>query len=142
MNVNSVKTVGTLPGARNIPLDDLRERLQEIPTDRPLWLFCGVGLRGYLASNILKGHGFGNVSNLVGGLKTYRAATTRLATPEGFDPVEAPKACPHPASSCNHNHIVKVDACGIQCPGPILKMKQAMDSLQAGMNRRRPCSSD
>ena len=124
--------LGTLPGARNIPLDDLRERLQEIPTDRPLWLFCGVGLRGYLASNILKGHGFGNVSNLVGGLKTYQAAITRPATPKGFDHAEAPDACPDPACSCGNSHVVRVDACGIQCPGPILKMKQAMDSLQAG----------
>ena len=51
-------SLGSIPGAVNIPLDDLRSRMVEIPTDRPVWLFCGVGLRGYLASNILKGNGY------------------------------------------------------------------------------------
>lgn len=45
--------LGALNGAVNIPLDDLRERMREIPKDRPVYLYCGVGLRGYLASNIL-----------------------------------------------------------------------------------------
>ena len=70
--------LGSIPGAINIPLDTLRDRLGEIPTDKPVWLFCGVGLRGYLASNILKGHGYTDVRNLIGGLKTYRAATAPL----------------------------------------------------------------
>lgn len=65
--------LGTIDGAVNIPLDDLRERMDEIPTGRPVWLFCGIGLRGYLASNILKDNGYAEVRNLIGGLKTYRA---------------------------------------------------------------------
>ena len=73
--------LGTIPGAVNIPLDDMRHRLGEIPTDRPVWLFCGVGLRGYLASNILKGNGYSEVRNLIGGLKTYKAATAKIPTP-------------------------------------------------------------
>ena len=40
---------GTIPGAVNIPLDDLRSRLAEIPQDKELLVFCQVGLRGYLA---------------------------------------------------------------------------------------------
>lgn len=50
--------LGTIPGAINIPLDNLRSHISELPSDREYWLFCGVGLRGYLASNILKGNGF------------------------------------------------------------------------------------
>ena len=42
--------LGTISGAINIPLDDMRDRLSEIPRDKQIWLFCGVGLRGYLAS--------------------------------------------------------------------------------------------
>ncbi len=137
--------LGTIPGAVNIPLDDLRERLSEIPTDRPLWLFCGVGLRGYLASNILRGHGFEDVWNLIGGLKTYNAATAKIETPEGFDSNESHCTCGdehstlsesscscHSQSSACKATTITVDACGIQCPGPILKMKQAMDTLKAG----------
>ena len=125
--------LGTIPGAVNIPLDDMRQRLGDIPADRPVWLFCGVGLRGYLASNILKAHGYAEVRNLIGGLKTYKAVTAKIATPDGFtDKCQNDDAC-----GCSHSPVldkttIKVDACGIQCPGPILKMKQAVDGLEAG----------
>ena len=123
--------LGTIPGAINIPLDDLRERLADIPENQPVYLFCGVGLRGYLASNILKSKGYPDVRNLIGGLKTYNAATATIKTPEGFVCDTTTHACP--ASSCRcDKSIIKVDACGIQCPGPILKLKQAMDVLAVG----------
>lgn len=123
--------LGTIPGAINIPLDDLRERLADIPENQPVYLFCGVGLRGYLASNILKSKGYPDVRNLIGGLKTYNAATATIKTPEGFVCDTTTHACP--ASSCRcDKSIIKVDACGIQCPGPILKLKQTMDVLAVG----------
>ena len=133
--------LGTIGGAVNIPLDDLRERMGEIPTDVPVWLFCGVGLRGYLASNILKANGYRDVRNLIGGLKTYRAATAKLVAPADFDTAadsHSSEAAVHYNHSCETSvceggkTIVRVDACGIQCPGPILKMKQAMDGLVPG----------
>ena len=122
--------LGTIDGAVNIPLDDLRERMGEIPTGRPVWLFCGIGLRGYLASNILKDNGYAEVRNLIGGLKTYRAATARIAPPEGFAAVED-NASPTEAASAE-KAVVRIDACGIQCPGPILRLKQAIDTLAPG----------
>ena len=125
--------LGSLPGAVNIPLDDMRQRLGEIPADRPVWLFCGVGLRGYLASNILKAHGYAEVRNLIGGLKTYKAATAKTATPAGFsDKCQSAPACGCSHSPAQDKTTIKVDACGIQCPGPVMKMKQAVDSLEAG----------
>ena len=72
---------GTIPEAINIPVDDLRDRLTEFPTDRPIWLFCGVGLRGYLASNILKARGYKEVRNLIGGITTYNSATAKIPEP-------------------------------------------------------------
>lgn len=123
--------LGTIPGAINIPLDNLRERLADIPENKPVYLFCGIGLRGYLASNILKSKGYPDVRNLIGGLKTYDAATATIKTPEGFVCDTTTHACP--ASSCRcDKSIIKVDACGIQCPGPILKLKQVMDELAVG----------
>lgn len=133
--------LGTIGGAVNIPLDDLRERMGEIPMDVPVWLFCGVGLRGYLASNILKANGYRDVRNLIGGLKTYRAATAKLVAPADFDTAadsHSSEATVHYNHSCETSvyeggkTVVRVDACGIQCPGPILKMKQAMDGLAPG----------
>lgn len=58
---------GSLPGARNIPLNALRSRLQELPRQQPLIVYCQKGLRGYLAARILMQSGFDEVWQLKGG---------------------------------------------------------------------------
>ena len=67
-----------IQGSLNIPLDELRERLNEIPQDKPIYAHCAVGLRGYLALRILTQRGFTNVKNLSGGFKTYYMATKQI----------------------------------------------------------------
>jgi NADPH-dependent 2,4-dienoyl-CoA reductase/sulfur reductase-like enzyme/rhodanese-related sulfurtransferase len=62
---------GHIPGAVNIPVDDLRSRLDELPRDREIAVYCQVGQRGYLATRILRQAGFAAV-NVGGGYKTYR----------------------------------------------------------------------
>ena len=62
---------GHIPGAVNIPVDDLRPRLGELPRDREIAAYCQVGQRGYLATRILLQEGFSAV-NVGGGYKTYR----------------------------------------------------------------------
>ena len=74
-------SAGTIPGALNVEVDRLRERLGEIDPGRPLVVFCQVGLRGYLAYRILKQSGFTDVRNLTGGFKTYSLATGEQSTP-------------------------------------------------------------
>jgi NADPH-dependent 2,4-dienoyl-CoA reductase/sulfur reductase-like enzyme/rhodanese-related sulfurtransferase len=69
---------GHIPDAVNIPVDDLRSRLSEIPRDRPVAAYCQVGQRGYLATRILMQTGF-NVSNLSGGYTTYLLHHSRQA---------------------------------------------------------------
>ena len=64
---------GTIPGSMNIPLDQLRGRLGELPKGKELLVFCQVGLRGYVACRILSQNGF-SCRNLSGGYKTYLAA--------------------------------------------------------------------
>ena len=66
---------GIIPGAVNIPLDNLREHLDEIPRDREIVVYCRVGMRGYLAARILKQNGFKRIKNLSGGYLTYSSAT-------------------------------------------------------------------
>lgn len=65
---------GHIPGSINIPVDDMRERLAEIDKSKEIWVYCQVGLRGYLASRILKQNGY-NVKNLTGGYKSYEMAS-------------------------------------------------------------------
>ncbi|MDL2213738.1 FAD-dependent oxidoreductase, partial [Bacteroides sp. OttesenSCG-928-N06] len=64
-------SMGMIPGAINIPLDELRSRLTELPTDKAIYIYCAVGLRGYLATKILTANGYTNIKNLSGGYKTY-----------------------------------------------------------------------
>ncbi len=62
---------GSIPGAVNIPVDELRERLGELEREQPIIAYCQVGMRGYLATRILMQNGF-NVRNLSGGYTTYK----------------------------------------------------------------------
>lgn len=62
---------GAIPGAVNVPVDDLRDRMGELPRDRAIAVYCQVGQRGYLATRILKQNGF-SVVNIGGGYKTYK----------------------------------------------------------------------
>ena len=134
-------SLGSLPEAVNIPLDEIRDRIDEIPKDKPVYVFCAVGLRGYLAYRILSQHGYDKVRNLSGGLKTYKATTAPIvlnernenqhtgneATSTTFTPALQPTA-----ESGSSARVIRVDACGMQCPGPILKMKKTMDTLTPG----------
>jgi NADPH-dependent 2,4-dienoyl-CoA reductase/sulfur reductase-like enzyme/rhodanese-related sulfurtransferase len=61
---------GTIPGAILAPVDELRERLDDLPRDKELLLFCQVGLRGYVAARLLSQLGF-RVRNLSGGYRRY-----------------------------------------------------------------------
>ena len=129
---------GTIPGAVNIPLDEMRGRLSEIPEDKPVVLFCAVGLRGYLAQRILMGHGYRNTANLIGGYKTYSAAVAPVPAP--VPPAEvlpeeassATSASPQSVQGVSAKEPLKINACGLQCPGPIMQVKKAMDSISPG----------
>lgn len=125
-----------IPGAINIPLDDLRSRLDEIPQNKPVYVYCAVGIRGNVATRILTQRGYTDVYNLLGGYKTYAAATLSIPAPQesGSNEEEAVSSSNHLTvpSSANQGKRVRVDACGLQCPGPILKMKKTMDTLVSG----------
>lgn len=68
----------TIPGAVNVPVDELRDRLDELPRDKELLVFCQVGLRAYLATRILLQNGFA-CRNLSGGYTTYCAARSSVS---------------------------------------------------------------
>ena len=122
-------SLGTIRNAINIPVDELRGRIHEIPADKPVIVFCAIGLRGYIALKILTGHNFKNVRNLSGGYKTYALATQTIEN-NISQPTETKMNENHTANSCEKT--ITVDACGLQCPGPILKLKKNMDTMSAG----------
>lgn len=118
--------LGTIDGAVNIPLDDLRGRLGEIDRDSDVIVFCAVGLRGYLAQRILLGRGYRRVRNLAGGYKTYSLATQKV------EPVEGQPCGQAEDSGAENGDMLRLDACGLQCPGPIMQVKNAVDGMKAG----------
>ncbi|WP_315566899.1 DsrE/DsrF/DrsH-like family protein [Hoylesella pleuritidis] len=122
--------LGTIEGAVNIPLDDLRERICEIPRNKKIVIFCAVGLRGYLAQRILMGRGYADVWNLSGGYQIYSLATMPVLNVRRRESSSCPTVPLRTADECRQ--VIKVDACGLQCPGPIMKLKKAMDNATVG----------
>lgn len=72
---------GKIDGFVNIPLDELRERLDEIPKDKPVYVHCHSGLRSYLACRILIGNGY-DCYNLAGGWRLYESVINERTVPE------------------------------------------------------------
>ena len=66
---------GSIPGAVNIPIDNLRSRLSELDPTRPVYEFCQLGIRAHAAYRILSQSGFHEVYSLAGGFRLYRSAT-------------------------------------------------------------------
>lgn len=125
----------TIPGAINIPLDELRSRLSEISHYKPIVVTCAVGLRGYLAYRILVQNGFKDVKNLSGGFKTWSIATAKPVLPTaGKQPqtAEATKPATSPAKPASTSKTVNIDACGLQCPGPVMQLKKHYAEINTG----------
>lgn len=120
---------GAIPGSVNIPLDELRGRIGELPRDKEIYIYCAVGLRGYLALKILTGHGFTRVKNLSGGYKTYATATAPIENKTATIRTDGKTDTQHTGERIK---TLKIDACGLQCPGPVMKIKQAIDSIGEG----------
>lgn len=133
--------LGQIEGAINIEVDKIRKRIDEIPKDKKIIIYCGVGLRGYFAARILMQRGFNNVVNLSGGYKTYEHATCKQSNEDIFES----------SYIANDGHIyrgkdknaedkevktIEIDACGLQCPGPIIKLKKEIDKLEDGQRLR------
>lgn len=125
---------GHIDGFINIPLDELRSRFTELDKTKKVYLTCQIGLRGYIAARILSQKGF-DVYNLSGGYRLYNSilgkkapadttgAQTVTINPETqrIEPKEEPAVT-----------NLKIDACGLQCPGPIVKLSAALCEAQEG----------
>lgn len=116
-------SLGHVEGSVNIPLDTLRSRLTELKKDQKIVVYCQVGLRGYLADRILTQHGY-QVENVTGGFSSVK------------DYLHKEKKEPVPSKTYNPAEEIQaakaLDATGLCCPGPLLKVKQAMDQQNEG----------
>ncbi|NTV88742.1 MAG: FAD-dependent oxidoreductase [Clostridiales bacterium] len=128
--------LGTIKGALNIPLDELRNRLAELPKDKEILVFCQVGLRGYVAVRLLMQNGFSGVRNLSGGYKTYQLAVEKQSNEDIYQSDKVLKDDTIKAASEKDSEqdirSISVDACGLQCPGPILETFKAIKEMDDG----------
>lgn len=112
-------------GFVNIPLDELRDRVGELDRSKPVYATCQVGLRGYYACRILTQLGF-DCYNLSGGYRLYNSVFGKYAAPS--ENVMMNSETMLPTASPN----VLVNACGLQCPGPVMKLGEAVRNAQDG----------
>lgn len=115
----------TIEGAVNIPLAQLRERTGEIPTDKKVILVCDSGYTSYLASRILIQKGFNNVYSLMAGMKLYKEIQRDKES-------KVTKKINAQALAKSSENVLKIDACGLSCPGPIMKLAENISNIQEG----------
>ncbi|MCX5775274.1 MAG: DsrE/DsrF/DrsH-like family protein [Firmicutes bacterium] len=129
--------IGHIEKAVNIPLLELRDRFAELPKDlnAPLYVYCNVGHTAYLAIQVLRHQGYTNIYNLTGGFRLYKAIKEK-ELPESTCCSKALVNPEHtggtPVNNVNPIIKIKLDACGLQCPGPIMQTYKAVGSLKDG----------
>ena len=131
---------GHVDSAMNIPLDELRDRLQELDKTKKIVGYCQVGLRGYLADRVLTQNGF-EFLNVTGGYKSYKILesmqnvskeqklfqkTERIYVNLEADTQVVKK------EEIQVDFDKKLDACGLSCPGPLMQVKASMMDMNDG----------
>jgi TusA-related sulfurtransferase len=123
---------GFIEGSINISLNDLRTKLEEIPKDKTVYVSCQVGLRGYLASRILKNNGY-HVKNVDGGWKTYSSvygSNINKNVETKTNDLGETEIVKEKSNEINVDFVV--DVSGLTSPMPIIKLKKGIDSLKSG----------
>ncbi len=125
--------LGSMPGAINIPLGELRGRLNELDREIEIVTYCSVGLRSYLALRILTLNGFKKVRNLNGGYRIYQALQRELESKgEKEETMENLTTQNQPAGDVKAEDCIRLDLCGLQCPGPIMQVFKKMNEMPEG----------
>jgi peroxiredoxin family protein/TusA-related sulfurtransferase/rhodanese-related sulfurtransferase len=134
---------GSVDGSKNIPLEELRGRLKELSKDKPITVMCRTGVRSYNAERILRAEGF-KVTNMAGGYIAWL-----LFHPEKGSVLSEDTCWSNPSMLANElpgmklctdksdevkkfDSNVELNACGLQCPGPIVAVKNKVAEMKVG----------
>lgn len=132
--------LGFIEGSVNIPLDSLRDRLGELDKNKKIIVYCAIGLRGYVGARILMQHGFENVYNFSGGYSTFASVfcqdSGEMCGGLTFD-MESDMEFSETGDIEHHEveetgEVVSLNACGLQCPGPILQVYNTLEEMNNG----------
>ena len=121
------RTVWDFPGSLHITWADLRDNLDQLPKDKRIIVYCAIGVRSYNVFRLLVQNGFENTSVLAGGSTFYKSVTF------------VPEVIKKPVKGEDMNfelpldeNIIVIDCCGMQCPGPIMKISEILKTLEEG----------
>ncbi|AZV57815.1 DsrE/DsrF/DrsH-like family protein [Clostridium sp. AWRP] len=140
---------GSIEGSINIPSEDIRARMNELDKNKEILVYCQVGLRGYIAARILRANGF-KAKNLTGGYKTYtmskfkpRDVVMSNSGKGGSMDLRGKKSNVSLESNLNEYKEAdeaykkggfdkNLDACGICCPGPLMRVNSNIQDMKEG----------
>lgn len=119
-----------LPNSTHIPLTRLRSRLSELDRNKTYLVFCAIGVRSYNATRVLMNSGFQHVLLYPAGTRFYQSTHyEQQGAPVCQAPVEKQ---PDPSPASKPDATVQLDCCGMQCPGPIMRVYETMNTLADG----------
>ena len=118
------RMVFSIPGSYHIPLGELRHRLEELDRNMLIIPYCAIGVRSYYAARILSQNGFDRVAVLSGGTSHYKP----IHYVEPSESIEETKETEH--SEEYQEKVIQLDCCGLQCPGPIMKVNEAVRGMK------------
>lgn len=126
--------LGMIDGATHIDVDEVRYNLDKLPKDKttPIYVYCGVGHRAYLAIRVLQENGYNNIYNLIGGYGLYKVSKYETGLNVKYVEETTQKEVAVMAENYDLVEDLFIDACGLQCPGPIMQTKKAVDDLEVG----------
>lgn len=126
---------GMAKGAVHIPLTQLRTRLSELDKNKTYYVYCAVGVRGYIGERLLRQNGF-KVKNILGGMRTYHVLYDAPKALPVYDQATLPEEVNEEerertsAPSSSKHEILNV--CGLSCPGPIVEVASKIKELDDG----------
>jgi NADPH-dependent 2,4-dienoyl-CoA reductase/sulfur reductase-like enzyme/peroxiredoxin family protein/rhodanese-related sulfurtransferase/TusA-related sulfurtransferase len=131
---------GAVPNALHVPLDALRDRIAEVPRDKPVVTYCGVGQRAYYATRILRHHGF-DAKNMTGGIVSWKLMDYSPPEPRPLRAADSTQTASAAAmagatdqqeSDSMTNKSETLDLRGLMCPGPLASLAQAARNAPVG----------
>lgn len=117
---------GSIENSINIPLSELRVRVDELPKDKEILAYCAVGLRGYIASRFLTQKGY-RVKNIAGGIKSK---IRELHFDDNTSNSDSGESSYQSIKIDELNKEEFLDLSGLSCPGPLVKVKESMENLK------------
>lgn len=120
-----------IDGALNIPLESIRNNLDLLPKNKQIVLCCEQGKKSYFAYQIMRQNGYKKILSLSGGLKIYRLGKNKSGVIEDIK-VKKIKNDEFMSLINSNVNMTTIDAVGLSCPGPILKLSKNIKKIRVG----------